>query len=141
MALRATVGMATQFVRSGIVTEAQHGRFATLLRDVARLRDSSLPWVIVFGIVATWILANPADPGADGLSWAVVEPGHVGLGGWWFAYVARPIYLVLLLGWFVVAPLGGDQDRADTAVAGMEATRHDDRVAVLDGSLERVSDQ
>ena len=135
MALRATVGMATQFVRSGIVTEAQHGRFATLLRDVARLRDSSVPWVIVFGVVATWILANPADPGADGLSWAVVEPGHVGLGGWWFAYVARPIYLVLLLGWLLRIVLAFIMFRRIAKLDLALVPTHPDRVGGL-GFLE-----
>lgn len=37
-ALRVTVRMVTQFVRNGIVTEAQHGAFSKVLRDVARLQ-------------------------------------------------------------------------------------------------------
>ena len=98
-ALRTTVAMARQFVRNGLVTEAQRGAFAALLRDVARLRDSSLPWVVVLGLTLAWVIADPADPHNDALSWAVDGAGNLGFGAWWFAYVSRPIFSVLVLGW------------------------------------------
>jgi len=98
-ALRTTVAMARQFVRNGLVTEAQRGAFAALLRDVARLRDSSLPWVVVLGLTLAWVLADPADPHNDALSWAVDGAGNLGFGAWWFAYISRPIFSVLVLGW------------------------------------------
>ncbi|MGR8999511.1 MAG: hypothetical protein ACU88J_10740 [Gammaproteobacteria bacterium] len=98
VSLKATIKMAKQFVRNGIVTEAQQDRFMTLLRDAARRRDSSLPWIIVLGLTVMWILADPADSHAHDLSWAV-EAGKLGFGGWWFAYVARPIFIALLAGW------------------------------------------
>ena len=99
VALRTTVAMARQFVRNGLVTEAQRGAFAALLRGVARLRDSSLPWVVVLGLTLAWVIADPADPHNDALSWAVDGAGNLGFGAWWFAYVARPIFSVLVLGW------------------------------------------
>lgn len=98
MTLKATVKMAKQFVRNGIVTETQQGQFMALLHEAARRRDSSLPWVIVLALTVMWVLADPANPHAHNLSWAV-EAGKLGFGGWWFAYVARPIFIALLAGW------------------------------------------
>jgi len=97
--LRATVNMVRQFIQNGLVTEAQLDKFATLLRVVARLRDSSLPWVILFGLVLSWTIVNRADPTIDALSWAEEPTGSLGFGGWWFAYIARPVFLALVLGW------------------------------------------
>ncbi len=97
--LRVTVNMIKQFLANGLVTEAQRGLFSARLYRVAQLRDSSLPWVIVIGIALSWTLVEPADPGHDGLSWALDPSGGLGFGGWWFAYVARPIFLALVLSW------------------------------------------
>ena len=94
-----TITMATQFLRNGLVTDVQRGAFATLLGQVARMRDSSLPWVIIIGVTIAWLLADPADPRHDALSWAVDASGNLGFGAWWFAYVSRPIFSVLVLGW------------------------------------------
>jgi len=33
------------------------------------------------------------------MAWGVDADGGLGFGGWWFAYVARPIFLALLLAW------------------------------------------
>ena len=33
------------------------------------------------------------------MAWAVGGDGAVGFGGWWFAYVVRPIFLALVMGW------------------------------------------
>ena len=96
---RVTVSMVKQFLANGLVTEAQRGLFATRLRNVARLRDSSLPWVMVAGIAIAWLLVDPADPARDELSWALDSSGGLAFGGWWFAYVARPIFLALVLSW------------------------------------------
>ena len=97
--MNTTVAMARQFIRNGLVTEAQQGAFGALLRSVARMRDSSLPWVFIVGATIAFILADPADPRHDALSWAVDDSGHLEFGAWWFAYVSRPIFSVLLLGW------------------------------------------
>ena len=54
-----------QFVSSGVVTAAQHGQFRNILRDVARLRDSSLPWVMVIGITISWVIGNSTQFSTD----------------------------------------------------------------------------
>jgi hypothetical protein len=97
--LRVTVNMVRQFLANGIVTEAQRGVFIERLQRVAKLRDSSLPWVIVIAIAFSWTLVDPANPELDALSWARDSSGALGFGGWWFAYVARPIFLALVLSW------------------------------------------
>ena len=98
MSLKTLVQMAKQFVRNGIVTEAQQGEFMALMHDAARRRDSSLPWVVISSLTIIVVLSSPAALDVHSLSWAV-EAGELGFGGWWFAYVARPIFSVLLIGW------------------------------------------
>jgi hypothetical protein len=96
--LKATVDMARQFLRNGIVVEAQQAQFIGLLQAAARRRDSSMPWIIVLGLTAMWVIADSPNAGVHGLSWAV-EDGSLGFGGWWFAYVARPVFIALLAAW------------------------------------------
>lgn len=85
-----------QFVLSGQVVEAQEGRFRTILEQVGDFRDRSMPWVLILGLTAALTLS--ASHSADALNWAT-EQSSLGFGGLWFLYVARPIYLALLLGW------------------------------------------
>jgi hypothetical protein len=65
---------------------------------VVRLRDGTLPWVLLFGAAIGWSLADDPLSHGDAMAWAV-DGGGLGFGGWWFAYVARPIFLALLLAW------------------------------------------
>jgi hypothetical protein len=99
-ALHATVlRIASQFLSSGIVPAAQQPALEATLRRVRRIRDSSLPWVLVFGVTLAWLLIDKPDEHGDALSWALSPDGKLGFGGWWFAYVARPVFLAILLGW------------------------------------------
>jgi len=98
MALTSTVRIATLFVRNRIVQAHQHGDFMKLMHEAARRRDASLPWIAVATLSLAWAMADPANADAHGMSWAV-EEGRLGFGGWWFAYVARPMYIALLVGW------------------------------------------
>jgi hypothetical protein len=86
-----------QFRTAGIVPEDQQGAFRAALATTARLRDASLPWVAIIGLALAWSLGGPGgDP--HEMSWA--ESGSdLGFGGWWFLVVARPIFIVLALGW------------------------------------------
>ena len=99
MVLRVTIRTISQLLHNGLVRDAQRPQFAALLRDVARLRDSSMPWIILLGITGAWMVVEPADPHIESLSWSVDSAGDLGFGGWWFAYVARPIFLALMLSW------------------------------------------
>src|SRR6185503_6108106 len=84
---------------SGILGPPQQAAFARLVANARRLRDSSHPWIFVFGAALAWTLIDVPSTHEDALSWAVSADGTLGFGGWWFAYIARPIYVALLLGW------------------------------------------
>jgi hypothetical protein len=93
------------FVISGIVTEASESRFAEILREAERLRDSWLAWAVLAALA--FLLASHFTDvsGAlhgDELSWAVrSETGHpqLGFGGWWFLFVVRAVFAFFLLHW------------------------------------------
>lgn len=88
-----------QFVRAGIVEDER--AFRGVLEGVARLRDSTLPWVAIAGLVIGWTLLAPQSHRPHDLLWALDDPsrGSMGFGGWWYVYVARPVYVTLVLGW------------------------------------------
>lgn len=92
-------GIASHFVSTGILGPSQQAAFDRLLGDARRLRDSSLPWVLVVGVTFAWVMVDPPSTHDDALSWAAARDGTLGFGGWWFAYVARPIFLALLFAW------------------------------------------
>jgi len=95
----ATVGrIVGQFRVSGIVADEQHAAFRGVLTATARLRDSTLPWIAVIGVAMAWTLGSPVHSDAHDMSWAMAG-NDFAFGGWWFLYVARPIFVVLLLGW------------------------------------------
>jgi hypothetical protein len=88
-----------QFITSGIVDELARPRFEAAVRTLRRWRDSSIPWFVVIGIALAWTLIDRTPNHVDEMSWALDEKGTLGFGGFWFAYVVRPIFLGLLLGW------------------------------------------
>jgi hypothetical protein len=55
--------------------------------------------VLVFGAAIAWALVDPPEPQDDAMAWARDTGGGFGFGGTWAAYVVRPIFLALLLGW------------------------------------------
>jgi hypothetical protein len=66
---------------------------------MVRLRDATLPWVLLLGAAIAWSLADDPRAHGDAMAWAVDGSGALGFGGGWFAYVVRPIFLALLLAW------------------------------------------
>ncbi|NJD25510.1 MAG: hypothetical protein FIB06_08900 [Betaproteobacteria bacterium] len=97
MAARVVRGIVSQFRTTGIVPDAQHAAFRAALQATARLRDASFPWVAIVGLALAWSIAGPgSDP--HEMSWAE-SGGEFGFGGWWFLAVARPVFIVLALGW------------------------------------------
>lgn len=88
-----TALLGQHFVRSGIVAESDLPRFREIVRGVARLRDASLPWIAVGGILVAWTTLGPIDLTAHEIDWATESgsaPAALGFGGWWFLYVVRP---------------------------------------------------
>jgi hypothetical protein len=88
-----------QFIGSGIVDDATRPRFEAAVRTARRWRDSSLPWLFVIGVALTWTLVDRTVVSDEAMSWALDEKGTFGFGGVWFAYVVRPLFVGLLLGW------------------------------------------
>ena len=93
---RAGMAMARQFVASGAVTPDLVPRFEATNRSMVRLRDASLPWAFALAVAIAWSLADTPAPLDDAMSWAFRADGSLGFGGWWAAYVARPIFVALL---------------------------------------------
>jgi hypothetical protein len=98
MALRVIRTIVTQFLENGLIIENQRDRFLQIIKDNTDLRDSAFPWVIVFALTLLWLIGVPESLHEHELSWATLDTG-MGFGGWWFLYVVRPIFTILLLGW------------------------------------------
>lgn len=93
-----------RLVSSGIVPPAQVDQLNSVLKGVARLRDSVLPWIAVFAVLASFFLLSVPNELPHELSWASAPPGQpdgagLGFGAWWYLYVGRTIFLTLLLAW------------------------------------------
>lgn len=88
-----------QFAASGVVDEATRPRFDAVLAGIVRLRDATLPWALAVGAACAWSYAQVPAAGDDAVSWAVAPDGTLRFGGWWAMYVARPLFVALLLGW------------------------------------------
>jgi len=90
-----------QFVRSGIVRPADVPGFHRILDRTVRLRSATLPWVIIIGLAFAWAFTGTVTLRAHELLWAAEDAAapSLGFGGWWYVYVGRPIFIVLLLGW------------------------------------------
>ena len=101
VAQRTMAHLIPQFVHAGIVRPTDVPRFRVILARTARLRNATLPWVIIVGAALAWAFTGSVVHRAHELLWAT-ESGTVpslGFGGWWYVYVGRPIFIVLLLGW------------------------------------------
>lgn len=95
-----TTRLLPYFERSGLVADADRARFAAVVRSVARLRDKTQPWIGFLVLIAAWTFAFPHEAGDHEVLWAEEGAAHqLGFGGFWFVYVARPLYLLLALAW------------------------------------------
>jgi hypothetical protein len=103
MAHRVSTTLIPYFLTSGVVPPSQRGAFVRVVSGVARLRDRALPWVVIAVLVAAWTILQPVAVGAEAeheAKWASsAGGGGLGFGGWWFLYVSRPIFSVLLIAW------------------------------------------
>ncbi len=122
----------TQFTESGIIGAAARAPFERVLQDMRRMRDITLPWVLLLGLVLAWTIADTPDARTDALSWARDGNGQLGFGDWWVAYVSRPIFVALLLAWLwrllLVVILFARIGRLDLALV----PTHPDRAGGLD---------
>ncbi|MBS1213776.1 MAG: hypothetical protein H6R26_2393 [Proteobacteria bacterium] len=91
------------FQTSGLVREGQREAFREILLGMVRLRNSTLPWVVIAAIIAAALGIQPTHEAEHELVWSNVSAGQesfqLGFGGWWTAYVARPVFIALICAW------------------------------------------
>lgn len=86
-----------QFVQTGLVDAETLPRFRAIIADGIRLRDQTLPWIVIAGLVCFWTGGVVMQPNVDEIGWA--SAGEFNFGVWWFLLVVRPLFSILLLGW------------------------------------------
>ena len=94
-----TTRLLPQFQHAGLVAESARERFLDVLRGIARLRDRTLPWVILLGVVLAVVAVAPSPAANHELAWAGEAAGGFGFGAFWFSWVLRPVFTVLMLAW------------------------------------------
>jgi hypothetical protein len=103
VAHRVSTTLIPYFLTSGVVPPAERGAFVRILGGVARLRDRTLPWVLIAVLVVAWAILQPVAAASEAgheARWASSgEGGGLGFGGWWLLYVSRPIFGALLAAW------------------------------------------
>lgn len=87
-----------RFVQMELVGEDKVPAFKELIADIIRLRNATMPWVAVAGVILAAALVPDTGIHLDELNWAKDGSG-LGFGGWWFLLVAQPIYQLFLFSW------------------------------------------
>ena len=96
-----TARLLPQLVHSGIVPTAALASFRAALAATARLRNATMPWIVILGVVVAVATTSEIVHRAHEVEWAgagTVDAGP-GFGGLWYLYVGRTIYLALVLAW------------------------------------------
>jgi len=96
-----TARLLPQLVHSGIVRPQALASFRSVLGSTARLRDATLPWIVILALVVTFATTSEIVHHAHEVDWASESPldAGPGFGGLWYLYVGRSIYLALVLAW------------------------------------------
>jgi hypothetical protein len=101
--LHAIVGeVIPQFVRSGLVADADRARIADIVHRAIIWRDNWKPWVAIAMLVVAWIVTNPVVGSEHDLRWAHGTADHgleLAIGAFWFRYVSLPILAALQFTW------------------------------------------
>lgn len=129
------------FVRSGLVDEMHRERAREVVLSVKRLRNQTLPWIVIGGIVLAVTALEPVMRDVHELRWAVGDAptdSRFGFGGWWFVFVARPIYITLALAWLWRLVLLAILFRRIAKLDLVFVPTHADRVGGL-GFIERMT--
>jgi hypothetical protein len=131
--------MLRHLVESGIVPVTQRVCFDAAIRSAVRMRDATLPWVAIAVSVIAIVTVSEVVFHPHEVDWS--QSGSAGqgpgLGGLWYLYVGRSIFLTLLFGWLwrivLVAVLLWRVARLELSLV----PTHPDRAAGL-GFLERL---
>ena len=92
----------TYFVSSGLVADEARPRFVQIVRAAERLRDAWPVWAGMAAFMLLFVTAEQDSGHMHELVWA--SAGSVGsvwfeFGSWWFLFVVRPVFIMLLLAW------------------------------------------
>ena len=90
-----------RFVSSGVVPPEKLDSLRSTLTDIAKLRDSTLPWVALCAVLVTFFFLSSSPEVPHELVWVADSSASAGLGfgAWWYLYVGRTIFLTLLFAW------------------------------------------
>ncbi|BFG76153.1 hypothetical protein PTKU46_41860 [Paraburkholderia terrae] len=90
------------FVEAGLVPADKLPSFRALIASVMRLRNRTLPWILIFGAVVAWATAGAVFSQFEDMSWSGASGSanaEMTFGAWWFVLVIRPLFTALLLAW------------------------------------------
>jgi len=90
---------AAQFVTAGLVPTTGEARFADVVADTIRFRDSRAAELVVLGAAyfGTYLSLHSAP--AHGLTTWYIADGGLTAAGYWYAFVALPIFQFLTFRW------------------------------------------
>ena len=93
-----------EFAKSGLVGEEQIPAFRQAIENAKSLLDSLIAFiVIVVGSMLIAVVALRHISDIHEIAWAIDPPGQdlgsLGLAGWWFVLVSRPIFCILVGCW------------------------------------------
>ena len=91
------------FVSSGLVADEVRPRFVQILRAVERLRDAWPVWAGMLAFTLLFVSVEHDPKHLHELIWAsagkAAGSAWLGFGAWWFLFVVRPVFIMLLLAW------------------------------------------
>ncbi|WP_423820572.1 hypothetical protein V5738_09485 [Salinisphaera sp. SPP-AMP-43] len=98
--LHATLLRLTRWLgENGTLDAGQSRRYRAILRRLAQRRNTVLPHVVMMALVVFWTLVDGPDHASSEYAWARLGNGELGFGAFWGVYIARPIFVLLLLVW------------------------------------------
>lgn len=119
-----------RFVTSGCVPEEKVPAFREIIASMVRLRNSTLPWMGIAGVILLWIFLPETGHRLEELDWARTE-GRLGFGGWWFLLVSRPVFQIFLFAWLWRIVLFGMLLKRIAGLGLDPVPTHPDRLAGL----------
>ena len=89
------------FVETGMVLETRRARFDAVVRSATRLRDSTLPRVVIGASVIAVVSVSEVVFHPHETDWTLLELAELapGCGGLWYSYVGRSIFYALAFAW------------------------------------------